>query len=114
MDTAEVLATAPWTRQFIAEGTVWFASVAELEGCMAEGNTIEEASRHLDEALLSWLVIALERGDTLPEPHGLDQRYSGRFSVRVPRSLHRQLVKRASLDGCSLNQWVAAALARLV
>lgn len=35
----------------------------------------------------------------------------GRFSVRVPKSLHIQLTKAAKAEGCSLNQLVAVALA---
>jgi predicted HicB family RNase H-like nuclease len=38
--------------------------------------------------------------------HELDQFYSGRFSVRVPKSLHRLLAERAVEEGCSLNQLV--------
>jgi antitoxin HicB len=37
--------------------------------------------------------------------------FSGRFVVRVPRTLHAQLTAIAELDGVSLNSWVSAALA---
>ena len=31
--------------------------------------------------------------------------YSGKLSLRVPRSLHKELAERAKLEGVSLNQY---------
>lgn len=36
--------------------------------------------------------------------------YSGKFTVRLPRSLHQQLVDRAEKEGVSLNLFVTNAL----
>ena len=51
--------------------------------------------------------------DTLPEPPVGPQRreYSGKFNVRVPRSLHAALASEAEAEGVSLNQLVVAKLA---
>ena len=38
--------------------------------------------------------------------------YSGRLSVRIPRSLHKQLSELAGIEGVSLNQYVLYKLAR--
>jgi hypothetical protein len=38
--------------------------------------------------------------------------YSGKFVVRLPRSLHRSLVEGATREGGSLNVYVTAVLAR--
>ncbi len=61
-----------------------------------------EASREID-ALI----------DSLPEPDMLPSRqeYSGKFVVRVPKSLHAALVAEAEVEGVSLNQLVVAKLA---
>ena len=40
--------------------------------------------------------------------------YSGRFVVRIPPSLHRDLVRAAAEERVSLNQLAAVALARAV
>jgi predicted HicB family RNase H-like nuclease len=40
--------------------------------------------------------------------------YSGKFLVRVPRSLHARLAREAEQQGVSLNQWAASKLARHV
>jgi predicted HicB family RNase H-like nuclease len=51
--------------------------------------------------------------DALPEPPTQPQRreYSGKFNVRVPRSLHAALAREAEAEGVSLNQLVVAKLA---
>jgi len=51
--------------------------------------------------------------DSLPEPPaGLQRReYSGKFNVRVPKSLHAALASEAEAEGVSLNQLVVAKLA---
>ncbi len=51
--------------------------------------------------------------DSLPEPPVGPQRreYSGKFNVRVPKSLHAALVSEAEAEGVSLNQLVVAKLA---
>jgi len=45
-------------------------------------------------------------------PH--EEAFSGKFSVRLPKSLHRDLVTRAEQEGVSLNQYITAALGRAV
>ena len=61
-----------------------------------------EASRRIDELI-----------DRLPDPPVGPQRrdYSGKFNVRVPRSLHAALASEAEAEGVSLNQLVVAKLA---
>jgi predicted HicB family RNase H-like nuclease len=51
--------------------------------------------------------------DSLPEPPAGPQRreYSGKFNVRVPKSLHAALASEAEAEGVSLNQLVVAKLA---
>lgn len=40
--------------------------------------------------------------------------YSGKFTVRLPKSLHQALVERAEKEGVSLNLFVTNALSRTV
>lgn len=51
--------------------------------------------------------------DGLPEPETGPQReeYSGKFNVRIPKSLHAALASEAAAEGVSLNQLVLAKLA---
>jgi hypothetical protein len=61
-----------------------------------------EESRQIDEII-----------DGLPDPPVGSQRreYSGRFNVRIPKSLHAALASEAEAEGVSLNQLVVAKLA---
>jgi antitoxin HicB len=98
-------------RQDPEEG--WFVRVKELRGCMSEGDTAEEAVAMIREAMQLWLEVALEEGIPIPEPRP-EEDYSGKFVVRMPRSLHRELVEKANQEGTSLNQTINVALARAV
>ena len=101
----------PYTRELRRnEGGTWFACVRELPGCMTEGDTENDALMMLEDAMRSWIEVALERGMRIPEPKP-EPAYSGRFVVRVPKNLHRAVAERARTEGTSLNQFVVAALA---
>jgi len=91
----------------------WFVQVREFPGCMSQGDTPEDALAMIRDALRGWLEVALADGDTIPEPRSLDA-YSGRFVLRMPRSLHRDLVEIAEREGTSLNQYINVVLARAV
>lgn len=51
--------------------------------------------------------------DSLPDPTVGPQRreYSGKFNVRIPKTLHAALASEAEMEGVSLNQLVLAKLA---
>ncbi len=49
---------------------VFVADVPELAGCMAHGQTPEEALANVKEAMHLWLETAREYGDPIPEPKG--------------------------------------------
>lgn len=90
----------------------WVAEVAELPGCLSQGETPEEAAAKIRDAMLGWISVGLEDGDPIPEPG--DDGYSGKFVVRVPSSLHRDLARSAAEEGVSLNQFAVGVLASAV
>ncbi len=95
------------------ENPGWVARVIELPGCITQGDTFDELGEMVEDAMRGWIGVALEDGIPIPEP-APDEEYSGKFVVRLPRSLHRQLAETASREGVSLNQFVNVALARAV
>lgn len=101
----------PYTRELFRDpGGWWFVRVKELPGCASQGDTPEEAMRMIEDAMTGWLELALEDGDPIPEPRP-EEEFSGKFVVRVPKSLHRLLVEAADLDEVSLNQYINTVLA---
>jgi antitoxin HicB len=91
----------------------YIASVEELPGCLSQGRTAEEAVRGISDAMAGWISVALEDGIDVPEPMENDT-YSGKFVLRVPQSLHAELVRAAEREGVSLNQFASSALAAAV
>jgi len=85
-----------------------------LPGCNAWGATEAEAAREAQDAIAAWLQAAQAAGKAVPAPREVRplQGYSGKFLVRVPRSLDARLARSAGAEGVSLNQYVAGVLAR--
>lgn len=52
------------------EDQSFIADVPELPGCMAHGESPEEALANAQEAMQLWLDTAREFGDPIPEPKG--------------------------------------------
>jgi antitoxin HicB len=95
------------------EGGGWLAEVPDLPGCMSDGDTPEQAVANVQGAILSWIEAAEELGRPVPVPRA-DERFSGRWVIRMPRSLHRRLAERASHEGVSLNTLATTLLAEAV
>ena len=49
---------------------VFVAEAPELPGCMAHGETQEDALRNIQDAMGLWIDTAREFGDLVPEPKG--------------------------------------------
>ncbi|WP_240967920.1 type II toxin-antitoxin system HicB family antitoxin [Paenibacillus aquistagni] len=92
-------------------GKYYYASVAELDGCQSHGDTVQEAYAMIQEAMAGYIEVKLEHGDIIPEPAVTDD-FSGKFNVRIPKTLHRQLAENAEREGVSLNQYVLYKLSR--
>ena len=91
------------------EGGGFVARVPDL-GIAVDAATPEGALAELETAKRLWFEVALESGYAIPEP-GLES-YSGRFNLRLPKSIHRSLVLEAEREGVSLNQHVLHLLSR--
>lgn len=87
----------------------WFARVVELPGCMTQADTFSELGEMIQDAMRAWIETALEDGQDIPEPKPAET-YSGKFIVRIPRSLHRLLAETAEKEGVSLNAFITATL----
>lgn len=81
----------------------------DLPGCMSQVDTLDEVGPVAEEIRTLWIETEYERGADIPSP-SYPEEYSGKFNVRLPRSLHRRLAEAAAREGVSLNQHVVALL----
>jgi antitoxin HicB len=95
------------------DGPGWIASVAELPGCEAHGPTPEDAAAGMSDAVARWVREARAAGREVPPP-GAAAAHSGKLLVRMPRSLHAELVRASEREGTSLNAYIVAALSASV
>lgn len=92
----------------------WIAEAPSLKGCVGQGETIEEAINELEENERVWLETAEELGMNLPTiPVETVNEYSGKFTVRIAPSTHRDAAEHAQKEGISLNQYVNDAIVSL-
>lgn len=93
---------------FWSEEDEGFIAIApDLPGSSAWGKSESEAIKELHTVIDLRIKAARKAGNPLPvpsNPAGLG--YSGKFLLRVPKSLHASLAHAAKAQGVSLNQYV--------
>src|SRR5918997_226893 len=111
--TLDYYLSLPYKVEIIHDEDGWFAKVLDLPGCMTWANSYEELKPMIEDAKRGWIEDALEHGDPVPEPRSTED-FSGKVNLRMPKSLHRDLARRAQEEDVSLNQLMVAALARSI
>lgn len=91
----------------------YVASVNELPGCIAQGDTQETALANLRNVMESWIEFVLEQGRPVPPPSP-EPTFGGRILLRLPASLHERLAWEAEREGVSLNQYLLGVAAASV
>lgn len=86
----------------------FYARIPDIPSIFTGGLTEIEALKNAKAAIKEYLDISEK--DSLPAP----QPRSGKFNVRVPKDLHRELVRRAAEQGVSLNQLIVYLLGRSI
>ncbi len=110
--TVEDYLNLPYTIEVIRdESGGFFAKVLELPGCMTQAENFAELAEMIHDAMTAWIETALADGDAVPLPRQIED-YSGKFIVRLPKSLHRDLTLLAKEEGVSLNAFVSHTLAQ--
>ena len=92
-------------------GHYFYGRILELDGCQSTGETLEELYSCLNEAMEGYLEAKIENNLPIPIPD-TGRKYSGKFVVRIPKSLHQRLVSEADREGVSLNQLALLKLAQ--
>ena len=91
-------------------GKYFVARVLELDGLIGTGDTYNEAYEDIKLAMESYIETKLANNIKIPMPIDSSE-YSGRFVVRLPKTLHKLISKRAKEEGVSLNQYALYKLA---
>lgn len=87
------------------------ARVKELPDLAEYADSWQQAYELALDAIETTATVLAEQGRAMPQPgSGVDD-YSGRVTLRVPRTLHRSLALMAEDEGVSLNQLMVSALA---
>ena len=73
------------------------------------GDTRSKAVAEAETALELLIEDYQEEGDELPHPRKA-QKFSGNYSLRMPKSLHAQLSIMAEYEGVSINQYIISKL----
>ena len=81
----------------------------DLPGCITQIETLDEVPAAADEIRELWIETQYYDGFDIPLPT-YPEEYSGKFNLRIARSLHRRLAESAEREGVSLNQYVMALL----
>lgn len=83
----------------------------DLPGCLTQVDSVNEIGPMAEDARQGWIETAYDHDIAIPLP-SYPEEYSGKFNLRLPRSLHRSLAEAAERQGVSLNQHVLTLLAR--
>lgn len=101
----------PWTFRFewSNEDDCYVASISELKGCMSHGDTLQEASEMIQDALLSHLSACIEAKIQIPEPVRPAD-FKGKIPYRTTPQIHYKLAQRSAITGKSINALIDEAV----
>jgi hypothetical protein len=90
----------------------YVGTVAELPDVLVCEDSYEEAYSAVLGVVSDLQDIAAESGRPFPVPvsKSLEAEYSGRVTLRLGKSLHRDISLMADADGVSLNSWICEAI----
>jgi antitoxin HicB len=95
------------------DGSVtWVVEFPDLPGCSAVGATEDEALRESKIASDLWLDTYFEEHHSYPDPMEIDNSFSGKFVLRLPKTLHQMLAYQAEDEGVSLNALIVALISQ--
>ena len=84
---------------------------AELPSLSWLAATPEDALKGIRSTVKKCIKDLTQTGESIP-PAITSKKYSGKFMVRVPPEVHRQLAVKAAEEGVSLNRVVSSKLAQ--
>ncbi len=98
-------ANYPFTVRPDTDDGGYIVEFLDLRYCHGTGDTVEEAIADSKIVKEEWIKAAYEERIPIPEPSSSDE-YNGRISLRIPRSLHKNIIEAAKKEGVSANQFL--------
>jgi antitoxin HicB len=92
------------------EGSGYLVEYPDIQGCMSDGETIQEAIANGREALRDCLEVFRESGRKPVKP----RIEAAQWRQRLPRTLYAKLTRQAQREGVSINSLVTAIIAEAV
>lgn len=84
----------------------YLAYISQLD-CWGDGLTPEEAYKDVVQVANDIIEMANEDNIKIPIPNNKiveEEKCSGKLSLRIPKTLHAELIRRSEKEGCSINQ----------
>ena len=91
--------------RILKSDTGYFAEIPDLPGCMTFCEEFDQLNEMIEDAKKTWFEMSIEDNLKIPEPKR-DKDSSGKFLLRLPKSLHGKLSNQAEEEGVSLNQHI--------
>lgn len=79
-------------------GHYFYGRILELDGCQSTSDTLEGLYECLNEAMEGYIETKMENNLSIPILETLSN-YSGKFVVRLPKSLHQRLSIETEIEG---------------
>ena len=95
------------------DGVEYFAEFREFEFCSGCGLTADEAIKDARENLAIYIAELEEAGKDIPTPI-VELEYSGRYPLRLSKSMHKKAAECAEREGVSLNSFISEAVCEKV
>ena len=97
-------------RRDTEDGRIFEGTVQEFPDIAVFGETFEETYELAVDAIDALRELLSDQGRPIPDPAEPEQEFSGKFIVRAPKWVHRDLVRAAAEHDTSLNQYVVSIL----
>ena len=92
------------------DGEYFQGSVKEFPDLNVYAETYVEAYESIIETIQASISLLTEQNKAIPQPLEVIEGYSGRITLRMPKTLHREISINAKSEGVSLNQYILTAV----
>lgn len=92
---------------------IWAVESTEIKGCVAQAEMLDEALAEFQIKEQEWIETAKEVGIPIPKQSIQNtSEYSGKLTLRIPKTIHRELIEVAQKEGVSTNTLINSYIAK--